>query len=93
MALCCLRPDLQGVAGSWGGASAAMLCPPARTLNLEEFILEAASCGATVILAMDDSLTTSGQLQVRSLLCFVIPTLSVRCQPAGYKAISCTAYA
>lgn len=63
----CVVLALQGIGSSWGGQSAGVLSPPARTMNLEEFLLEAGSCDATVILAADDSLTASGQLQVRGI--------------------------
>lgn len=57
----------QGVASNWGGISANVLPPAARTLSLGEFLMEADACVATVLLAVDDSLTTTGQLQVGAM--------------------------
>lgn len=41
-----------------------MLPPAPRFLDLQEFVCEAAACGATVLLAAHDTLTATGQLQV-----------------------------
>jgi hypothetical protein len=54
---------VQGVGSAWGGA-AGTLAPAPRFLDLEEFLNEAAACGATVILAAHDTLTATGELQV-----------------------------
>jgi hypothetical protein len=55
-------PPHQGVGGAWGGRPE--LLPPApRFMDVEEFVCEASACGATVILALHDSLTATGELQ------------------------------
>jgi hypothetical protein len=57
------RVCLQGVGSSWGG-NPELLSPAPRFLDIEEFVSEAAACGATVILATHDTLTATGELQV-----------------------------
>lgn len=53
----------QGVGSAWGG-NPELLSPAPRFMDMEEFVCEAAACGAIVILAAHDTLTATGELQV-----------------------------
>jgi D-alanine-D-alanine ligase-like ATP-grasp enzyme len=57
-AICC-----QGVGGTWGGMPDALPCPP-RVLDLEDWMAEAYSCGASVVLCLQGaSYAASGNVQ------------------------------
>eukprot|EP00879_Flechtneria_rotunda_P024547 GHRR01026026.1.p1 GENE.GHRR01026026.1~~GHRR01026026.1.p1 ORF type:complete len:513 (+),score=189.73 GHRR01026026.1:217-1539(+) len=53
---------IEGVGAAWG-AAACRLPPPPRFMDVQEFIAEASTVGATVLLALDDSSTATGDLQ------------------------------
>lgn len=61
----CMPGCLQGVGIGWG-ASAEVLPPAPRFMDLQELLDEADACDATLLLMLDDSSVASGQLQVRN---------------------------